>query len=249
MKILQRFQIKVISYRCCLTNYVKCECLQCLFARFLKLSWQLTKLAIFSVSCFLFTQQMSKHRGKNMWNSFTCYLVVYRFHVASENVKNKRRNKHRTSSSGKKCNDINFQFVDKYTEKSLVRPTSKFKQVRQSNKCCFQNKKVDAKRHCQLIWNPILKDNCLSNRLEITANCKINIGYSTEIKHLRYLIMFFREKVRTTKITTLKTKKNSENSVDDQNVEMVFLVDQNVKIRTSKMSFELIRLRRSERQK
>ena len=27
-----------------------------------------------------------------------------------------------------------------------------------------------------------------------------------------------------------KTKKNSENSVDDQNVEMVFLVDQNVEI-------------------
>jgi hypothetical protein len=51
----------------------------------------------------------------------------------------------------------------------------------------------------------------------------------------------FWEKVRTTKITTSKTKKNSENSVDDQNVEMVFLVDQNVEIRTSKMSFELIR--------
>ena len=29
-------------------------------------------------------------------------------------------------------------------------------------------------------------------------------------------------------------------NVDDQNVEMVFLVDQNVEIRTSKMSFELI---------
>ena len=41
--------------------------------------------------------------------------------------------------------------------------------------------------------------------------------------------IFIREKVRTTKITTSKTKKNSENSVDDQNVEMVFLVDQNVK--------------------
>ncbi len=50
-----------------------------------------------------------------------------------------------------------------------------------------------------------------------------------------------RERVRTTKIRTSKTKKNSENSVDDQNVEMVFLVDQNVEIRTSKMSFELIR--------
>ncbi len=49
------------------------------------------------------------------------------------------------------------------------------------------------------------------------------------------------EKVRTTKITTSKTKKNSENSADNQNVEMVFLVDQNVKIRMSKMSFELIR--------
>ena len=33
--------------------------------------------------------------------------------------------------------------------------------------------------------------------------------------------------VRTTKIRTSKTKKNSENSVDDQNVEMVFWVDQN----------------------
>jgi hypothetical protein len=45
------------------------------------------------------------------------------------------------------------------------------------------------------------------------------------------------EKVRTTKITMSKTKKNSENSVDDQNVEMVFLVDQNVEkqiITTSK---------------
>ncbi len=33
------------------------------------------------------------------------------------------------------------------------------------------------------------------------------------------------------KITTSKTKKNSENSVDNQNVEMVFLVDQNVEKR------------------
>jgi hypothetical protein len=50
-------------------------------------------------------------------------------------------------------------------------------------------------------------------------------------------IEIWREKVRTTKITTSKTKKNSENSVDDQNVEMVFLVDQNVEkqiITTSK---------------
>ena len=39
------------------------------------------------------------------------------------------------------------------------------------------------------------------------------------------------EKVRTTKITTSKTKKNSENSVDNQNVEIVFLVDQNVEKR------------------
>jgi hypothetical protein len=30
-----------------------------------------------------------------------------------------------------------------------------------------------------------------------------------------------REKVRTTKITTSKTKKNSENSVDDQNIEKI----------------------------
>ncbi len=37
--------------------------------------------------------------------------------------------------------------------------------------------------------------------------------------------------VRTTKITTSKTKKNSENSVDNQNVKMVFLVDQNVEKR------------------
>ena len=43
----------------------------------------------------------------------------------------------------------------------------------------------------------------------------------------------FGEKVRTTKITTSKTKKNSENSVDDQNVEMVFLVDQNVESKLS----------------
>ena len=61
------------------------------------------------------------------------------------------------------------------------------------------------------------------------------------------------EIVRTTKIRTSKTKKNSENhanhhnveknyseknsenSVDDQNVEMVFLVEQNVEIRTSKI--------------
>ena len=31
----------------------------------------------------------------------------------------------------------------------------------------------------------------------------------------------FWEKVRTTKITTSKTKKNSENSVDDQNIEKI----------------------------
>ena len=37
--------------------------------------------------------------------------------------------------------------------------------------------------------------------------------------------------VRTTKIRTSKTKKNSENHVDDQDVEMVFLVDQNVEKR------------------
>jgi hypothetical protein len=80
---------------------------------------------------------------------------------------------------------------------------------------------------------------------------------SNEIKHFNKIMFFVRvsywevlslnvamskwEKVRTTKIRTSKTKKNSENSVDDQNVEMVFLVDQNVEIRTSKMSFELIR--------
>jgi hypothetical protein len=42
------------------------------------------------------------------------------------------------------------------------------------------------------------------------------------------------EKVRTTKITTSKTKKNSENSVDDQNVESVHLFSIKV-IRTSKI--------------
>ena len=46
--------------------------------------------------------------------------------------------------------------------------------------------------------------------------------------------MFLWEKVRTTKITTSKTKKNSENSVDDQNVESVHLFSIKV-IRTSKI--------------
>jgi hypothetical protein len=36
------------------------------------------------------------------------------------------------------------------------------------------------------------------------------------------------EKVRTTNITTSKTKKISENSVDDQNIEKIYLSDQNV---------------------
>ncbi len=39
------------------------------------------------------------------------------------------------------------------------------------------------------------------------------------------------EKVRTTKITTSKTKKNSENSVDDQNIEKINLSNQNIEKR------------------
>ena len=46
-----------------------------------------------------------------------------------------------------------------------------------------------------------------------------------------YFSSFAWEMVRTTKIRTSKTKKNSENHVDDQNVKMVFLVDQNVEKR------------------
>ena len=38
----------------------------------------------------------------------------------------------------------------------------------------------------------------------------------------------FREKVRTTNITTSKTKKISENSVDNQNIEKIYISDQNV---------------------
>ncbi len=38
---------------------------------------------------------------------------------------------------------------------------------------------------------------------------------------LRYVIKNG-EMVRTTKITTSKTKKNSENSVDDQNIEKIY---------------------------
>ncbi len=38
------------------------------------------------------------------------------------------------------------------------------------------------------------------------------------------------EKVRTTKITTSKTKKNSKNSVDDQNIEKIYKSDQNIEI-------------------
>ena len=52
--------------------------------------------------------------------------------------------------------------------------------------------------------------------------------------------------IRTTKITTSKTKKNSENSVDDQNVEMVFLVDQNVKKRIITTSKSELSQRRKE---
>jgi hypothetical protein len=37
-----------------------------------------------------------------------------------------------------------------------------------------------------------------------------------------YKMLFFGEVVRTTKITTSKTKKNSENSVDDQNIEKIY---------------------------
>ena len=51
-------------------------------------------------------------------------------------------------------------------------------------------------------------------------------------------LYFKGEKVRTTKIRTSKTKKNSENSVDDQNVEMVFLVDQNVE--SQKTTFDVV---------
>jgi len=38
-----------------------------------------------------------------------------------------------------------------------------------------------------------------------------------------YLVQLLKnwEKVRTTKITTSKTKKNSKNSVDDQNIEKI----------------------------
>jgi hypothetical protein len=49
--------------------------------------------------------------------------------------------------------------------------------------------------------------------------------------------MFYWEMVRTTKIWTSKTKKNSENSVDDQNVENVFWVDQNYDDQNVKMFF------------
>ncbi len=41
---------------------------------------------------------------------------------------------------------------------------------------------------------------------------------------------FIWEKVWTTKITTSKTKKNSENSVDDQNIEKIYKSDQNIEI-------------------
>ncbi len=44
------------------------------------------------------------------------------------------------------------------------------------------------------------------------------------------LSLIDREKVRTMKITTSKTKKNSENSVDDQNIEKIYKSDQNIKI-------------------
>ncbi len=54
------------------------------------------------------------------------------------------------------------------------------------------------------------------------------------------------EMVRTTKIRTSKTKKNSENSVDDQNVEMVFLVDQNVEKRIITTSKSKLSQRRKE---
>jgi hypothetical protein len=55
-----------------------------------------------------------------------------------------------------------------------------------------------------------------------------------------------REMVRTTKIRTSKTKKNSENHVDDQNVEMVFLVDQNVEKRIITTSKSKLSQRRKE---
>ncbi len=45
--------------------------------------------------------------------------------------------------------------------------------------------------------------------------------------------------VRTTKIRTSKTKKNSENSVDDQNVENVFWVDQNYDDQNVKNSIKI----------
>ena len=62
-------------------------------------------------------------------------------------------------------------------------------------------------------------------------------------KNFRFKLIKW-EKVRTTKITTSKTKKNSENSVDDQNVESVHLFSIKVirtskfkKIRTSKVTY------------
>ena len=41
-------------------------------------------------------------------------------------------------------------------------------------------------------------------------------------RHLEQNVFLLGEKVRTTKITTSKTKKNSENSVDDQNIEKIY---------------------------
>ena len=74
-----------------------------------------------------------------------------------------------------------------------------------------------------------------------------SVSYTLCFYHRLFLhVKFFWEKVRTTKITTSKTKKNSENSVDNQNVKMVFLVDQNVEKRIITTSKSKLSQRRKE---
>ena len=106
--------------------------------------------------------------------------------------------------------------------------------MRSNNKICF---KLNYS-FCCVVCFIFMKEIAFEKTIVLND---VNMISRTTFRNVSKIVLtsieIWREKVRTTKITTSKTKKNSENSVDDQNVEMVFLVDQNVEkqiITTSK---------------
>ncbi len=97
----------------------------------------------------------------------------------------------------------------------------------------------------QIFWAYLVKgffhlEFCVGNDSKKMTNSCVGEKYYSRIAIAIFSSIFW-EMVRTTKIRTSKTKKNSENQANHHNVEKIYKSDQNVEIRTSKMSFEFIR--------